>query len=436
MYPHQAGIGNMALFVPRRNGGAYEGALNEKTLTMAEALRSAGYRTLMSGKWHVGYPKDESPVARGFDHAFYVKDGASGYWKGKLLSDEKGVKQTRYLTDEFTDAAVRFVGESAGKSQPFFLYLAYTAPHYPLHAPRDEIAKYQGRYMKGWDVMRDERRERLVSAGLLDARWPLSPPDAPAWSDVQDKRDEDLKMAIYAAQVDRMDQGIGRVLAALRDKGVEKDTLVLFLSDNGASNEDSHPPLKKMVNGALGTPDNYDSYGTPWAHLSNTPFRSYKKSMYEGGIATPLIARWPGHVKAGSVTREVGHVVDLLATTLELAGARYPESFAGRTLVPLQGLSLVPVLEGGTRVGHERLFWEHLGSAAVREGRYKLVRARLKGAWELYDLEQDRTESRDLAAAQPERVAAMTQAFADWARGVGVEPMGNVKTAAAGRAAR
>lgn len=426
VYPHQAGMGNMALFSPRLKDPAYQGVLSDSTLTIAEALREAGYRTLMSGKWHVGYPAAARPNARGFEHAFFANDGAPGYWKSKLFLDARPAKQTRYLTDEFTDEAVRFVKEYAGKPQPFFLYLAYTAPHYPLHAPEADIAKYRGRYLGGWDALREERYRRLQASGLIRSGASLAPPEAPAWSEVADKPGEDLKMAVYAAQVSHMDDGIGALLAALKERGVERNTVVVFLSDNGASNEDPEPG-RRSAGGPLGTQESYASYGTPWAHLSNTPFRSYKKWAYEGGIATPLIVRWPEGVKRpGTITDQVGHVVDIMATCLELAGARYPEAYAGRRLVPLQGLSLVPVLEDRVREGHKRLFWEHNGSGAVREGRFKLVRGTLKAPWELYDLEADRTETRDLAAAEPARVAELLEAFTAWAAEVGVKPLGNV----------
>jgi arylsulfatase len=326
-----------------------------------------------------------------------------------------------YMTDAFTDHALKFVDESRELKKPFFLYLAYTAPHWPLHARAEDIARYRGKYREGWDVLRERRHRRQIELGIVDAKWPLAPrdPKAPAWESVTDADERDLRMAVYAAQIDRMDWNIGRVLEKLRASGVEDDTLVLFLADNGGCAEEIHRGQKDAPIGSKGS---FESYGLPWAMASNTPFRLYKHWVHEGGISTPLIASWPAVLpKGGGITREPGHLVDLMATCLDAAGAEYPKARAGREILPLEGRSLLPILRTGTRPGHEAIFWEHEGNRAVRAGKWKLV-ARHKGPWELYDLDEDRTELRDLAAAEPERAKELAARWEDWARRVGVQP--------------
>jgi len=298
--------------------------------------------------------------------------------------------------------------------QPRFSCILLTSPHWPLHAWPEDIARYRGRYKIGWDELRLRRHRRMTEMGLVDRRWPLTPRDAqaPPWRDVKDPDMQDLKMAVYAAQISRMDYNIGRLLAKLRELGAEDHTLVLFLADNGGCAE----RIERGQPGALpGGPDSFTSYGLPWANASNTPFRLYKHWVHEGGIATPLVAYWPGVIrKPGSITHQTGHVIDLMATCLDAAGAAYP---AGRT--PLEGKSLLPVFQGRERRPHEAIFWEHEGNCAVRQGRWKLV-SRHPGGWELYDLAADRTEMHDLAARYPQRVRALAELYDAWARRCGV----------------
>jgi arylsulfatase len=304
---------------------------------------------------------------------------------------------------------------------PFFLYMAFTSPHWPLHAHPEDIARYKGTYMKGWDALRRERHARQIEMGIVDKRWELTPRDArsPAWEDVQDKEARDLKMAVYAAQVDRMDQNIGRILAKVKELGKEQDTLVLFLADNGGCAEEVSRGEKGVPPGPA---DSFLSYGLPWANASNTPFRLYKHWVHEGGIATPLIAYWPAAIaRGGALTPEPGHLVDIMATCCDVAGAAYPAERNGKPVTPCEGLSLAPVFATGSRPGHDAIFWEHEGNRAVRQGRWKLV-SRHPGAWELYDLEADRTELHDLAAAQPERVKAMAALYDAWAARAGAVP--------------
>jgi arylsulfatase A-like enzyme len=418
LYPHQAGMGHM---VEGRPQPAYQGFLNDRCVTMAEVLRGAGYRTLMSGKWHVGEKRPHWPVDRGFDRYFGLISGASNYFKlekGRTMAMD-GEPWTPpaegfYMTDAIADHAVRFIDEAKGK--PMFLYVAFTAPHWPLHAPPEEIAKYRGKYRDGWDALRERRHQKQVELGIVDSKWPLTPRDekAPAWTDVKDADGRDLRMAVYAAQVDRLDQQIGRILAKL-----DQNTLVFFLSDNGGCAEEIHRGQKGAE---IGTVDSFESYGLPWANASNTPFRLYKHWVHEGGIATPLIVSWPAVIKTGgTITDQPGHLIDLMATCVDVAEAEYPKTFQGREITPLEGKSLVPVFRTGTREGHAAIFWEHEGNKAIRKGKWKLV-ARHKAAWELFDLGADRTEMTNLLTQEPERAKEMAAEWEKWAGKVGVEP--------------
>ena len=425
LYPHQAGIGHM---VDSKPAPAYQGFLNDRCVTIAEALRGGGYRTLMAGKWHVGEKRPHWPCDRGFDAYYGLISGASNYWRlepGRVMArDNEPITpegERFYMTDAFTDNALAFLDQYGRDEKPFFLYVAYTSPHWPLHAWPEDIAKYNGKYMAGWDALRLRRHQRQMEAGLVDRRWPLTPRDdrAPAWDDVKDKEDRDLRMAVYAAQIDRMDQNIGRLVAKLEAQGTLDNTLILFLADNGGCAE-------AVERGKAGVPpgpaDSFLSYGLPWANLSNTPFRLYKHWVHEGGIATPLIAHWPARIRqGGGLTPQVGHLVDIMATCCDAAGVAYPATYQGRAVTPLEGKSLVPVFDGRERPAHEALFWEHEGNRAVRQGKWKLV-SRHPGGWELYDMEADRTEMQDLAAREPDRVGQMVALYDAWAARCGVVP--------------
>jgi arylsulfatase len=433
LYPHQAGIGHMvgAKMVDGKPAPGYLGYLNDCCVTIAEALRQGGYTTLMAGKWHVGEDRPHWPCDRGFDHYFGLISGGSNYWRldpgRQMARDQEPFTpqgETFYMTDAFTDAAVDFLETHGRGPKPFFLYVAYTSPHWPLHAWPDDIAKYKGKYMLGWDALREARRRRQIEMGLVDRRWPLTPRDdrAPAWADVQDKEARDLKMAVYAAQIDRMDQNIGRILKKLDDLGAADNTLILFLADNGGCAEE-------VNRGKAGVPpgpaDSFLSYGLPWANASNTPFRLYKHWVHEGGIATPLIARWPARIRqGGTLTPQVGHLVDLMATCCDVAGAAYPKTYNGKEIIPLEGRSLAPIFDGRERPPHETICWEHEGNRAIRQGKWKLV-SRHPGGWELYDMEADRTELANLAAKEPQRVQQMIAAYDAWAARCGVVPWDN-----------
>ncbi len=434
LYPHQAGMGDMTGGgAKERPEGPYQGYLNQHCVTMAELLKTAGYSTYMSGKWHVGEKREHWPLKRGFDRYFGLISGASSYF-GILPQEVPPRVMVRddapyapegdhfYMTDAFTDHAVEFLKEHDA-SKPFLLYLAYTAPHWPLHALEEDIAKYRGKYGMGWDKLREQRYERMVKQGIIDPKWKLSPRDSevPAWDGVENKEDWDLRMAVYAAMIDRMDQGIGRVLDTLKRQGMEENTLVLFLADNGGCHEHLDKPKLHKPGALPGTRESYLSYERPWANASNTPFRMFKHWCHEGGVATPLIARWPARIKQhGELTGQVAHITDIMATCADLSGAQYPDTVAGQKITPLVGKSLAPILEGKTREPRSPLFWEHEGNRAMREDQWKLV-ATATGDWELYDLEADRTELTNLAQAQPDRAKAMLDSWNTWAKEVGVK---------------
>jgi arylsulfatase len=432
LYPHQAGIGHM---VDDRGFPAYQGHLNNTCVTIAEALRPAGYTTLMSGKWHVGEDRPHWPTDRGFDHYFGLISGSSSYFRldkdKKMATDEQPYtppEKGYYATDAFTDHALGFLDRHTSAEKPFFLYLPFTSPHWPLHALPEDIDKYRGTYMMGWDELRRQRHERMITIGVVRKEWPLTPRDdrAPAWKDVADKEFRDLGMAVYAAQIDRMDQNIGRVLARLDRMGASDNTLILFLADNGGCAEEINRGTPGV---GPGGPDSYWSYGLPWANASNTPFRLYKHWVHEGGISAPLIACWPGQIKSpGSITHQPGHLIDLMATCVDVGKGHYPETFNGRPVTPMEGKSLRPILEGRQRPPHEAMYWEHEGNRAVRQDRWKLV-SRYEGgnAWELYDMEADRTETNNLGATNPAKVKELSGLWDAWAARVGVQPWDQVK---------
>lgn len=440
-YPHQAGIGHMTN--PPENPTqhdydlpGYRGFLNHSTVTIAEALKEAGYSTMMTGKWHLGVTdQDQWPRQRGFDKYYGVIPGATNFFnpeppRGITLGNEPVATEGEdyYVTDAFTDYAIRFIRESqeanADTVKPFFLYLAYTAPHWPLNAFPEDIEKYRGKYSAGWQALREERYQRMQEMGLVDSAWALSPQDSRDWDSLSDeKKDEmDLRMAIYAAMVDRMDQNIGKLMDSLKAQNLLDNTIIMFLDDNGACAE--FDELGSGPAEQLGTKEGYVlSYGRAWANASNTPYREYKHWLHEGGIATPLIVHWPQGLAAerqGQLIRQHGFLPDIMATCLDLAGAEYPTEYQGNRITPMAGKSLLPVIEGSKEPVHsEPIFWEHEGNKAVRVAHYKLVQdyeEEKQDHWELYDLETDRTETNNLADQMPERVKEMTALYDDWAK--------------------
>lgn len=432
LYPHQAGVGHM---IENRHLPAYQGYLNRQCVTIAEALKPAGYTTLMSGKWHVGEQRPHWPCDRGFDRYFGLISGASSYFRldpGRTMAsgNEPFVPSGPdfFMTDAITTHALDMLRAALQNQNPYFLYLAYTAPHWPLHALPADIEKYRGHYLHGWDRLRHERRERMIALGLIDRRWPLSPrdPGVPAWDSLPRKEQQawDLRMAVYAAQIDRMDQGIGKILAAIAQAGRLDNTFFLFLSDNGGCAEENiGRGLEKQAAGAApGPAASFTSYRRPWANASNTPFRLFKQYTHEGGIATPAIAAWTRRIRQpGALTHEVAHVIDILPTLLDIAGARYPDTHQGTPVLPPEGVSLTTcaVYGGGLPRNAPGLFWEHQGHRAFRQGSWKLV-ARRGQPWELYHLDADRTELADLAAREPARLRRMRAGWEAWAARCGV----------------
>ncbi len=460
LYPQQAGIGGM---MEDRGLPGYRGELSDRSITIAEELGLAGYHTMMAGKWHVCHiyfegkkqlnfesdtpfwdTKANWPLQRGFEEYFGAIHGVTSYYDPfSLVRGNTPIRAENtnfYYTDAIADAAVADIRKYGGGEKPFFLYVAFSAPHWPLQAPEPDIAKYRARYLVGWDEIRTNRYHRQIKLGLIDKHCPMSPRDerVPPWEKVAQKEWEANRMATYAAMVERMDRGIGRILATLKERGVEENTLVLFFSDNGGCAEiiqpdwydvpsrtrDGRPVRVGNSNRTVlaGPDDVWQSYGVPWANVSDTPFRLYKHFVHEGGIATPFIASWPAVIrKQGSLTRQLGHVTDLMATFVDVAGTRHPDAYHGHPILPLEGESLLPVFRGKTRQDRSPIYWEHEGNRAVRQGKWKLVSRYPKG-WELYDTDRDRTELRNLAEQYPDKVKELSALYDQWARRCGVVP--------------
>lgn len=453
LYPHKAGVGHMGadLATP-----AYQGFLRNDAATIAELLKSGGYRTLMAGKWHVGGDfharlvdswrvgdvDHPTPRQRGFDRFYGIVDGVTHYFSPHfMMEDDKRVDVSPsdfYFTDAITDKAIGMIEGSVAEGKPFFLYLAHAAPHWPLHAHEEDIARYDGAYLDGWDHLRAARHEQMTSMGVLPHKWDLSPRDenAPAWTDVGNKDWEARRMAVYAAMIDRMDQSLGRVISTLRQLDQYDDTLILFLSDNGGCAEfmaedgwakfmpDIHNDGRRIDMGnrpslRAGGPLTYMSYDLPWANTSNAPFRLFKHWVHEGGISTPMIMHWPSRIKQPSVVHSPCHVIDILPTILAATGIAYPSEFGGEAIQPLDGESLMPLVEGQAWQRERPLFWEHEGNAAVRVGDFKLVR-KFGAPWELYDMESDRTELIDLMGRNEPLTRRLAREYDGWARSAGV----------------
>ncbi|HUT13938.1 MAG TPA: arylsulfatase [Thermoguttaceae bacterium] len=418
---------------PRQGKG---GLLRQDMVTIGEVLRAAGYQTSLSGKWHLGNGETTHPFHRGFDEYYGLLDGCCNFfdpvqpdppYKGGRVrtfghNDEliKEFPDDYYTTDAFSDHAAATIRRFAQSDKPFFVHVCYTAPHYPLHAKPEDIAKYRGKYMAGWDALRQERHRRQIEMGLIDPKWELPGRDSGtgSWEEEQNKEYEDLRMATYAAMIDAMDQGIGRILDALDEVGAAENTLVMFLSDNGGCAEN---PGGTVVTRLPGPKEYYVAVGRPWAYAQNTPFRRYKAWVHEGGIATPLVVRWPKVVKPDTITHQVGHIIDFMPTCVEVAQTEYPTEYNGREIIPVDGKSLLPIFEGKTRQGHETICWEWAGNRAVRQGQWKLVWDKELRAWALYDLEADRTETKDLSAEQTDRVEAMIEIWNAWAERTGLK---------------
>tara|TARA_Y100000588_G_scaffold395280_1_gene522319 strand:- start:1073 stop:2770 length:1698 start_codon:yes stop_codon:yes gene_type:complete len=475
LYPQQAGVGHM---VSDRGTPAFRGDLSKNAVTIAEALKDAGYATYMSGKWHItpyiieNPTKHNWPRQRGFDKFFGMISGAGSLFDPRSLANDNEYVAPRegfYCTTDFTDYAIQCI-EDHVTDNPFFLYLSYTAAHWPMHAPEDAIAKYKGKYDKGWDVMREERFKKMKEMGLIKPGWEMTPRDdhVRAWDDeVQDREWEIANMEVYAAMVEVMDADIGRVVEKLSSKGILDNTLIFFLQDNGACAEeldwvDPMPPeeglvplgpdepqtkmipymtrdgkpVKLMKDAWPGPPEGYTAYGLDWANASNTPFREYKHWVHEGGIATPLIVHWPSGIKnTNELREEPSHLIDIMATCVDVAGSTYPDTYNRNSIIPLEGRSLLPVFNKET-FQREAIYWEHEGNRAVRMGKWKLVSKANKknyfiwdktdqinlGSWELFNMEKDRTEMHDVAAKNPQLVKTMADMWQTWGKRTGIIP--------------
>ncbi|MCA9109094.1 MAG: arylsulfatase [Planctomycetaceae bacterium] len=431
----------------RRERGRW---LDSDMTTLAEVLRTAGYRTSLTGKWHLGDEAPNRPTDRGFEEYYGLVSGCCNYFNPAqpdpvfyngghvrpFLHNERPVTEFPdgyYTTDAFTDHAVSQIRKFAAERDPFFVHVCYTAPHFPLHALPEDIVRYRGQYDAGYFHMREQRYQRLIELGLIDPQWSLSPADVSQsdfrydyditpWEEVTDRVRETRRMEVYAAMVDRLDQGIGRILDAIDETGQSDETLVFFLSDNGGCatypgyRDDKKRQAREAYNTELpGGPETYDFVAPGWGWAQNAPFRRFKVWTYEGGISTPMIARWPGVIEPASITHQVGHLVDFMPTLVELCGAKYPQAQAGISILPCEGNSLVPVLRGETREEPEAFYWYLYGNRAIRQGRWKLVWGAHAGEWELYDMQTDRPETKNMADQFPERVKAMEAKWLDWA---------------------
>lgn len=445
-YQHQVGIGEMidAYAAAGRNAAnspAYQDHLSTNSPTMAELLRAAGYRTLMSGKWHLGKRPEEWPVHRGFDRSFVQINGAMNYFGGNsgngprdpmALDDQPFVPPHDgfYSTDAFTEHAIGFLDEAVRQhpSQPFFLYLAFNSSHWPLQAPESDVKKYYGKYDQGWQPIREARLKRMIRLGVVPPGQKMSPMDRgrfKPWNQLTEaqRKQWSRRMEVYAAQTEHMDRDIGKVMDVLNRLGVAQNTLVICLSDNGGAAED---PNRGDHSVPIGDRDSFRGYARPWATVSNTPWRLHKTTAYEGGISTGLIAHWPAGIPAkarGTFVREPADVIDLLPTFLDLAGSTYPTN----GLVRPEGQSIAAMIEGGRGSTNRVFCWEHEGNRAIRDGNWKLVARPAERTWELYDLATDRIESEDLATARPEVVARLSQEYDRWAARCGVIPFWQIQ---------
>jgi arylsulfatase len=480
LYPHQAGVGHM---MNDRGLDGYQGNISSNCMTIAEVLKTAGYSTYMSGKWHITRhlnPLENFnwPRQRGFDRFYGTIHGAGSLWDPNTLTrDNKYItplndteyqpEEDWFYTDAISDNAVKYISEHTSDN-PFFMYVAYTAAHWPMHAHEKDIAKYQGKYDQGYDPIRAARYQKMKKLGLIKDAWGLSEKTAD-WEKVTDKQWESRNMEVYAAMIDNMDQGIGKIVDELKRQEKLDNTLILFFQDNGGCAEGmgrnkkggppraAKPSLKAMDKDQLqvgmiprqtrdgypmrqgvgvmaGPADTYIGYGQGWANVSDTPFKLYKHFVHEGGISTPLIAHWPSQIKGqGEWRRTPSHLIDIMATCVDVAGADYPNRYKGQDIKPLEGKSLVPVFAGKS-IEREALYWEHERNCAIRKGKWKLVGRHVlqaKGVpidkWELYDMGADRSELNNLAMSHPGIVKEMHEMYMAYANRANVIPFNKPK---------
>jgi arylsulfatase len=447
LYPHQAGMGHLDTVVRKGSSGT-TGRLNNRSVTIAEVLRSAGYFTAMSGKWHLGQQNGSPPWQRGFDRVLSLRAGGMFFPNQNFQGGDDALTerareplyldgaptprdaavfgQSWYATSLWTDFGLKFIDEARKANKPFFLYLPYNAPHFPLMAPAELIARHRGKYRAGWDRLRDARYRRQIKMGLIDARWPLSPreADSPAWDSLsEDAKDRfDHLMAVYAAMIEAIDTSVGVLVKGLGARGALDNTLILFLSDNGANAESG--PDGRYNGDPPGGPNSNLYLGMNWAALGSTPFRRFKHFTHEGGIAAPLVVHWPRGIPAtrrSALERQPAHLIDVMPTVIELTGAAYPREFNGQAILPMEGVSLNAAFAGRPLRRTQPIFWEHEGNRAVRSGNWKLV-STYPDAWELYDMAADRVERNNLAARYPDIVRKLAAEWDGWATRANVDP--------------
>ncbi len=471
VYPSQAGIGDFTTQTPdRKRGPGYLGRLRDDCVTIAEVLKPAGYGCYYVGKWHL-HP-ETGPIKRGFDEFYGYTNAHShdqydaDYYIRLPEGRKKEIDPSRdefYATDVFNQYAIEFIRMGQASEKPWFVFLGHSSPHFPVQAPPERADAYDDTYQRGWDVLREERFERMKQIGLIDSeRWKLPPREIvpvdrddiangfpgqqnPAWDslDADRKRDLARRMAVFAAMVEGVDEGVGKILGHLQKTGDLDNTLILFMSDNGACYEwgpfgfdgRSRRGETKLSTGdnvrSIGDRGSYQSYGSGWANLGNTPFRMYKHFTHEGGICTPLIAHWPSGIGVSEDwIRKPAHLMDILPTLIEVADAEYPTTFNGTNITPVEGTSLLPVMRGAN-APPRTIGFDHQAAHAWRDGDWKAVYSKrmpneLK--WELYNLADDRCETNDLAEQYPERVEAMAAAWQTWAERVGVVQKSKAKS--------
>ena len=441
LYAHNADLGWMTASDFGRPG--YRGAISKNSVSIAQVLKTAGYANYVTGKWHVTYDHNmvsdsdnhNWPMQRGFDNYYGMLSGGGGYYEPTTLTKNNEritPPEGFYLTEEINNATVEMLEDhfETKKDTPFFFYVAHYAPHRPLHALENDIKKYKGKFSKGWDYFREQRLNKMNGTGLSNS-WILSerPKDIPAWDSLssEEKAMWETRMEVYAAQIDRMDQGVGRIFDLLKEKDELDNTIILFLSDNGGNAEPEGKDFDAYTIEDIGGKIFNQSYRRHWANMSNTPFRLYKSSNHEGGISTPLIVHWPKHIKSASFTNQKGHVIDLLPTLVELTGASYPKKLGANSIKPLQGKSLVSAFNG-KETERGPMFFEHQADRAVIDGKWKLVSTKskkkpYKGKWELYDLSIDRSEENNLIHQLPEIAEKLEAKWEQWAQQNNVLPL-------------
>ena len=444
LYPHQVGNGALGK-VP--GYPAYQGYPNQNNVFIPEVLKTAGYFSVVTGKWHLGQPQGSSPIKRGFDRSLNAPFGGyyfssdrslkknkqpvyvdNLYWNDEAIGfDDPRLPEAWYSTRLWTDYGLRFIDEAIDDEKPFFWYLAYNGAHFPLQAPPETIDKYRGKYMEGWEAVRNRRFAKQLELGLFDAETPLTPrnPKVPEWETLtqEEKERYDLQMAIYAAVIDEIDQAIGKVIDHLEQKGVLDNTLIILLSDNGGNGE---PGIEGRFQGKNpGGAGSSVFLGAAWADVANTPFFLYKHHAHEGGCNTPLIISYPDgmdpRLKGSIQTENYGHVVDIMPTLVELTGAEYPTRHDGNIVPPMEGVSLLPILKGEEVRRDAPIVVEHEGNKMLRKGDWKIVQEYTEKKWMLYNLKDDPTEMHDLADVERERLNELVKEYYRFADRIGIE---------------